>query len=282
MRPTAIALFAAWALSAGLSAPVLAAAKFDVLVCYPGGGTVTDRQARPAMQKMLGVIESLGGWPAGTFQHSFTAKVGECRKLLAKSKPAITLTSLGLFLEHRAGHHLVPISKPRMAGSSEEIYRVMTKKGGPASLAALKGKTLGGSLLDESEFLQRIVFAGQIDPASHFQLKPAKRALRDLRKLAKGELDAVLVNDQQFRALGSLGFAKELQPIFASKPLPLIGLAADSQQVDAADRQRLTEALSKMCTHETGREVCEMFGLQSFAPANPADYQGVISLWNAK
>ncbi len=280
MRP-AVLVFVLFALGT-TSGPAGAGSGFEVLVCYPGGGTVKARQAKPAMDKMLGVLQSLGGWPKGTFRHEFTSKVDECRKLLAEKKPAFVISSLGLFLEHRTTHHLTPLARPRIAGSSDEIFRVLVKKGGYETLADLKGKSLGGSLLAEPAFLRRVVFKGGIDPAAHFQLKPTGRALRALRKLARGKLDAVLVNEQQFRALAGLPFAQDLEPVFTSDPLPQVGLAADEKKTTPADRKRLTGALSKMCDHEQGKEICEMFGLEAFVPADPGAYEAVIQLWNSE
>ena len=270
----------------GLALAVLAAppapAATEVLVCYPGGGNVKPRQARPAMEKMLAVLERLGGWSQGTFQHQFTSKVDECRKLIAEKKPAYLLTSLGLYLEHRQAQGLVPMVRPRMAEQQHEIYRILVKKGGPADLAGLKGKTLGGNLLDEPVFLKRIVFAGKIDPATHFQLEPSKRALRALRKLAKGQLDAVMVNAQQYRALSGLPFAKDLAPAFTSAKLPLLGLAASDKRTKPADRDRMAKAMAGLCADSKGKEICDLFGLQAFSAVKPGDYQTVIELWDAE
>ena len=259
-----------------------ARAATEVLVCYPGGGNVKPRQAKPAMEKMLGVLERLGGWTAGTFHHQFTSSVDECRKKIAADKPAYLITSLGLFLEHRAAHGLVVMLSPKMAGQGHEIYRILVKKGGPADLAGLKGKTLGGSLLDEPGFLARIVFEAKIDPATHFSLQPSSRALRDLRKLAKGQLDAVLVNEQQYQALPGLPFANQLTPAFTSAKLPLLGLAASTQRTEPAERARMTKAMAGLCADAKGKEICDLFGLQAFSPANPEDYKTVIELWDAK
>jgi hypothetical protein len=264
----------------GAGAPVQAAGDGSlVLVCYPGGGTVSARQAEPSMNKMLGVLEKLGGWKAGTFDHVFTAEVDECRELLAERKPQYALTSLGLFLEHRSEHGLVPLASPRIDGTAEEIYRVLTRKDGPDSLAALKGKTLGGSLLDEPAFLGRVVFAGALDPKEHFELQPGRRALRALRKLDRGRLDAVLVNSQQYGALDALPFAENFQVVFESKPLPLVGLAASTKRTTAAQRDKLTKALVGLCRHPDGKEICDLFGMQAFAPAAAEDYQRVVELW---
>ncbi len=253
----------------------------EVLVCYPGGGNVKASQARPTMTRMLSIIESLGGWPSGSFTHKFTTKADECRKLMDQDKPPYVITSTGLFLERRKKDKLQVLVQPVMDGSTDEVYRVLVKKGTASKLEDLKGKTLGGSLLTEREFLHRIVFEGKIDPEKFFHLKPSKRALRALRKLAKGKMDAVLVNQQQFKALKSLPFASDLDVVFESGRLPLVGLAASSARTAAKDRKKMVKALSELCSSEKGKEICEMFGLESFKPLSTQGiYKKVEKLWD--
>lgn len=271
----------AFVLAIGLSAQAHAAERFHVLVCYPGGGNIDARQAQPAMQKMLGVIETLGGWPSGTFGSSFTSSVDECLKLLA-NKPALMIGSLGIFLEQREAHHLIPLAQPKVEGSTTEVFRLLVKKGGPSSLEALRGKTLGGPLLDEPEFLRRVVFEGKLDPRTHFKLEPTRQALRALRSLSQGKLDAVLVNAQQFRALNSLPFATDFEAVFVSRELPQVGLAADELKTSADERKRLQAALSELCADGRGKEVCEMFGVDAFVPTELVAYRSVLQLWNGK
>ncbi len=266
-------LLAAWA-----PGPAAAAEGYDLLVCYPGG-PVKDSQAEGAMGDMLRTIEALGGWPAGTFRHEFTTRLDVCRKKLAERPPHFTILSLGLFLEAREAHHLAPLVQPRIKGQTADVLRVLVRKGTFKKLADLQGKTLGGSMLEEREFLRRVAFEGALDPAVHFQLKPNKRALQSLRKLAKGELDAVLVNQIQYDGLPGLPFARDLEVIHSSAPMPLVGVAADEGRVPAAERKRMAEALAKMCAAGEGAKQCELFGVEAFLPA-PADaYQKVQALW---
>lgn len=269
-------------LLAALSYPAQARAEapYQVLVCYPGG-PVKAKNAAPAMDKMLRVLEKLGGWEANTFSHAFTSRADECRKLIGQNKPAFAITSLGLFLEHRESNHLQPLANPRMDGQSEDIYRILVRKGGAKDLAGLKGKTLSGTLLSEPDFLRRVVFEGQIDPGVFFKLAPSKRALSSLRKLARGKLDAVMVNQLQYSGAKQLPFAAELEVAFTSKPMPLQGLAADTQQSSQTDRDKLLDALVKMCGHPDGKQMCELFGIDAFVAAEPKVYEPVDKLWRA-
>jgi hypothetical protein len=273
-------------LAALLSPPALAgetpASPLTVVICYPGG-PVRAADAKPAMDSMLAVIEEIGQWDKGSITCDFTSKVDECRKLMTGKDPHFAILSVGLYLEHMQKHNLVPVAQPNVEGKTTDTYRIMVRKGTFGSLADLKGKTLGGTHLGEPRFLKKIVFKSKVDPAKHFKLKPSRRALRALRNLSKGrKLDAVILNEQQFKSLGSLPFAGKLKVVFTSEPIPLVGLLANTKKTTKHERGRITQALSSMCTHDKGKELCQMFGIESFGPANAKAYQKIMTLWKSK
>ena len=249
-----------------------------IVVCYPGG-PVSEAEANSAMGAMLRVVERVGEWPANTFTSYFTAQVDECRNLLDTKQPPFAITSLGLFLEQRQSHHLLPIVQPRMKGSTSERYRVMVQKDKYTDLDSLKGKTMGGTVFEEPDFLKKIVFAGNPDPATFFKLQPSRQAIRALRSLDKGELDAVLLNGQQFAALGSLPLKTPLAAVFTSEDIPLMGLVANSQKSKPEERQRLAKALQGMCTDADGKKLCDLFGIEAFIPADNDVIDPMIKLW---
>ena len=250
-----------------------------IVVCYPGG-PVNEADATTAMAAMLRVIERVGHWPANTFDSRFTAQADDCRQLLNTQKPAFAITSLGLFLDQRTAHHLVPVAQPRMKGTSVERYRLIVRKGTFATLDQLKGKTLGGTVFEEPDFIRSIVFAGKLDPQTWFQLKPARQAIRTLRALDKGELDAVLLNGQQYAALGSLPLSNPTEAIFTSADIPLMGLVADSKTSTADERDRFAQAMAATCSDGEGKKLCDLFGIDAFVPANAAAIEPMIALWN--
>jgi ABC-type phosphate/phosphonate transport system substrate-binding protein len=248
------------------------------LVCYPGG-PVRARDAKPAMDSMLRVIEESGHWSPGSITAHFTSKVDECRKFMKEKDPHIMFISLGLYLESKAKHNLVPVAQPNIDGKKTDTYRILVLKDKYRTLTDLKGKTLGGTHLTEPKFLKRIVFKSQIDPQSHFKLKPSRRALRALRNLNRGKLDAVIINQQQYKSLGSLKFADQLAAVFTSDPIPLAGLVANGKKTTKDERGRLTQALSAMCSHSKGKELCEMFGVEAFVPADASAFKKIMLMW---
>jgi ABC-type phosphate/phosphonate transport system substrate-binding protein len=230
---------------------------------------------------MLRVVEEGGDWNAGSLTSLFTTHIKECKTHLDEEKPQFAITTLGTFLAYREKLDLIPLVQPVINGSSSERYRIVVRKGTFPSIAELKGKTLGGSLVEETVFLKRVVFQGKVDPETFFTLKGSRRALRALRTLVKGDLDAVMVNSQQYRALGSLPFASELAVAFTSEEMPLVGLVANGKRTTAEQRDRFLKALEKMCEHRDGRQLCELFGIERFVPADGQAYKKAIDLWGA-
>ncbi len=266
-------------LLAAPSAPAADSPAVDVLVCYPASA-VSARDAEPALKEMVGVIEFIGGWPVGTVKVHFTTRLAECQQKLDSLQPPFAILPLGIFLRNFKSHQLLPLAQPRVDGSTEEIYHLVVRRGSFGKLEELKGKKIGGPWLGDVDFLRRVVFAGRLDPKS-LVLQPDKRALRALRKLDAGKLDAVLLSRQQEKSLSELPFGKNLQVIFSSQPLPQVGITADGRRSSEADRQRMQKAMEAMCSHKKGKKLCELFNLEAFAKAGPENYAKVIEQWQA-
>lgn len=269
-------------LLASLLAPLAATAAPETLVvCYPGG-PVNAKDANGAMSSMLRVVERVGQWQENSFTSLFTTKLDECRKQMAEKKPKFAITSLGLYLEMRAGQNLIPLVQPKIKGQTGEHYRVIVQKDKFKNLDELKGKTLGGTVLEEPEFIGKIVFAGKYEPESFFSLKSSNQAIRALRSLDKGELDAVILNEQQYAGLASLKLGTPVEAIFTSEEIPLMGVVADSANTTAEERARFGKALSGMCADAEGKKLCDLFGVESFATVDAAVFEPMVKLWGGK
>lgn len=263
-----------------LALPMLASqARADspryLVLCYPGGNVKT-RDAEPSAKAMVELVEKLGGWSAGSFSSRFTSKVTECDSWMGE-KPPFAIVSLGWWLAHQ-GDTLTPLVQPKIKGATDEIYRVIVRKGTFKSLDDLRGKTLTGTPLVESDFLMKVVFGGRFK-ASDFKLDPSSQALRALRSLNDREVDAVVVTAQQFQSMGALPFANLLEPVFVSAPIPLMGVVANEKTTTPDERRRFQKALTSFCGHKEGKQFCELFGIDAFVPANASTYDGAKALW---
>ena len=249
-----------------------------IVVCYPGGA-VNIKDANGAMNTMLRLVERIGQWQENSFNSLFSTKTDECRKLIAEKEPRFAITSLGLYLELRDQHHFVPIAQPTVKGLNNERYRVMVQKDKYKNLDELKGKNLGGTVLEEPTFIGKIVFAGKYDPSTFFVLKTSNQAIRTLRALDKGELDAVILNEQQFGGLSSLQLTSPLEAVFTSEEIPLMGLVANNTTTTEEERTRFGKALVEMCSDAEGKKLCESFGVDSFSSADASNFDPIIKLW---
>jgi len=249
-----------------------------IVVCYPGGSVNAD-DANAAMSSMLRVVERIGRWPENSFDSLFTTRTAECREQMAEKKPKFAITSLGLFLELHRQNHLIPLVQPKIKGRTSEIYRVMVEKGKYKSLEELKGKTLGGTVLEEQAFIEKIVLAGQYDLANFFVLKPSNQAIRALRSLEKGELDAVMLNQQQFDGLAALHLQTPLEALFTSEEIPLMGVVANTAATTEEERGRFAHALAGMCDDPEGKNLCELFGIDAFATVDAGLFEPFVKRW---
>lgn len=268
-------------IAAGLLASLTANAAPNpemIVVCYPGGA-VNVKDANGAMDAMLRVVERLGQWQPHSFNSLFTTKMDECKKQMAEQKPKFAIASLGLYLELRGQYNLVPVVQPKVKGRTDERYRVMVQQGKYKNLDELKGKSLGGSVLEDPAFIGKIVFAGKYDPEHFFVLKNANQAIRALRSLDKGELDAVILNEQQFGGLAALHMQTPLEAIFTSESIPLMGVVANSATTTAEERARFGKALEAMCGDAEGQKLCAMFGIESFIAVDEAMFAPMVKLW---
>jgi len=245
-----------------------------LVLCYPGGN-VRERDAKPATEQMLRVVEKMAGWPANSFSAEFTSDMNKCTELMA-TNPEFAIVSLGFLLGHE--NSLMAVVQPKIGGKTTEIFRVLVRKGAFATMEALRGKKLTGTPLAETDYIQKVVFEGRY-PLSGFNVVPSRGALRSLRDLSEGQVDAVLVTDQQYASLKSSPMIRDFDVVFTSRPHSIMPLVASRTGTTEADRRTFVTTMQKFCTNSEGRQFCELFGIDSFLKANDSDYNEARTLW---
>ncbi len=257
----------------------------DLLICH-----VSDmgnaKEAKPYLDAFTAYLSGKLGWDPSSVVARFETKRKKALAAVRKQPPSYATLPLGLFLELRVETGMRPLVLAKADGSTEERYRVLTKKGQAASLAELAGKRLTGDQVDDHAFLGRVIFAGALPAGSsaetYFQLKRAKRPLRAIRKVARGKADAVLVSDRQYESLKSLPLFADLQVVFESAPLPRLGLVWLDGRGSEADARALAEALVAMCDDPKGASICETFSVEGFAPVPKGHFDAVIKRYGAQ
>jgi ABC-type phosphate/phosphonate transport system substrate-binding protein len=121
--------------------------------------------------------------------------------------------------------------------------------------------------------VDRFVFGGKLSASKYFKCTPTPRPLSALRELVADEVDAVLLNRMQFEALKAMPLFAKLQVVHRSGPVPTVGLMMAATPRTRALRDRIVQAVTKLCGTEKGAPVCRTYGITGFEPM-PEDALG--------
>jgi ABC-type phosphate/phosphonate transport system substrate-binding protein len=254
-------------LASGLASSAYAAAKASPIalaIVNPGGPSAGAEGDKLAAELAAHLAASAG---IAHVEAAYFNQLPAAAAYLQKHKDAFVLGGLGVFLAQRKAAKLVPLARLVGKHGSDEEFKVVVRKGRYATLADLRGKTLHGSVLaDDARFVDRFIFGGKLKASEYFQCTPSERPLSALRKLAKDEVDAVLLNRMQFAALKDMPLFEKLQVVHDSGPVPTVGLMMAATPRTRALRDRIVQAVTKLCGTEKGAPVCRTYGITGFEP----------------
>ena len=263
MRASVVAL--AVVMCAASPAPSASSAKMaepiEFLICQPGGPDLDDEQTA-VMDRLFRHLEKKMDLTEGQLQGRYANTTKACDTAL-RNKPSIVFPSVPIYLEKRQALELLPIAQLRIDGQTRDHYYVMTKADADLTLADLAGKTLMGTHLDSPRFLTEGVFNGALKP-DQLKLKPAKRALRGIRRVIRGKADAVILDGTQYRALKGSRYLGKLKLIHTSPELPTPPVTVVRSQVTADFGRRLGQALVGMSKDAEGQKVLKTFNIEGF------------------
>ena len=249
----------------------------DLLVIRPGGPAASD-EAQAQVGRLIAEIAQKAGWPAGSATAHYFNREADGLAAIEADRPGFVLTTPGFYLKHGAELSLTPINRVQIDGKTAQSYYVVALKTGPASLDDLKGRTLAGAPLTEPEFVERIVLGGRFAFGTDLTAT-AMPGLRALKKLVKGEVDAVAVDATEYKALASLPFAGDLATIYTSDPVPSTGLMALGGVATEADVKALAEATASFCDDGESKAVCRTYGIEGFVPASAETYKAMADAY---
>lgn len=239
----------------------------DVLihVTRMGGDSAS---AQPYIEKFLRYLETKAGWMAGSIKGSFLTNKAEALAFVASGKPGIGIMDPPLYFEFRKAWGLQPLLQAESKDLVSEHFYLVVNNPAFNTLADLKGKRLWTTLADYPQYLSRVVLAGQVDAATHFQLKQIGQALRGVRGVLRGDCEAVILDDEQLAAARQITGGENLRAIVASPQLPPIPVVLFGASLPATDRQALTATLTAMCGTAEGGAICGEMHIGRFAPLN--------------
>lgn len=272
-RRRTIALgIAAAALAAALLAGPTTAGERDLLMVLPGFPG-TPAQAQPYIDRMLRHLEGKLGWPAGSMTGRYLPDGEEGARDLESAAPGVALVDPSVYAGRHKALGMKVIAKVEVGGRGDELYSVVVKKGGPGSLAELAGKSVAGAVAHDPKYVANVVMGGQV-AAADLRCTAEKRPLKALRDVARGTLDAAVVDRSVIEHLSELDFAGELTVLHTSKPVPPPAVVVMGAGLPHA--AALAGALVGMCGRPDGAELCKTLTLTAIRAASDADYKPLL------
>jgi hypothetical protein len=256
-------------------AQVSPAASRDLVVVRPGGPTASE-EAGQQVTRLIREIAVRAGWPPGSVSAFYFNRAEDALAHIAQRRPGFILTTPGFFLAQRLSLGLEPLNQILLDGGDTHRYHIVARKeGGPSSLDDLPGKSLAGAPLAEAEFVERVVLGGRFSFGTDLTATQG-RALSSLRKLLRGDLEAVILDDTEHGGVPSLPFAGELATIWSSEPLPNTGIFTVQGTTTDDDARALLAATGDFCSGEEGAAICATYGISGFRPVPDGVFEALI------
>ena len=235
MRRTSLFLLTALIL---LAAP--ASAEWQMVAWAPGFLGTTE-EAQPSMDEFAAAIE------AGLDQ-SLTAIYHpdiDGGKASLTSGAAVVIVPLPVLLEFGEAFKLKPILGVAMEGAEREQWTLVAKKGAIKSPADLSGWTIAGLSGYSPRFMRSAVSDWGDFPADA-TLEFNTRVLSVLRKAAKGEPVAALLDRAQANAMPRLPFAADLETLAQSPEFPANFVCVVDGRLNDAEAAQFVAALKAL------------------------------------
>jgi ABC-type phosphate/phosphonate transport system substrate-binding protein len=267
----ALAVFALVAL-VGLVRPALAAVD-ELLLCLPGFPG-TPAQAQPYIDKMLRHLEQKLGKPEGSIAGVYLSDGVEADRTLKAKKPSVALVGPSILAANHKALGMKVIAKVEVSGRSQEVFSIVAKKGGVASVAGLAGKRVSGVVVNDEKFVVNVLLDKKV-PMGSLVLVPQKRPLKSLRDVARGEADAAVVDQSVVDSMKELPEAADLVVIHTAKPVPAPAVVVMGNGI--ADTAALKAALVGMCARPDGAELCKTLTLTAIKDASDKDYKDLFT-----
>ena len=144
------------------------------LMVKPGDPGATEERAKGFLHEFASYLGArVASFEKAQVVGRIANRTEQALRLLEETRPTLVFVPPGFYLEHLRHpkrEARVVASVPRFGTAVEHYYVVAAKDGGPASLAALRGKTVRGTAEIDWPYLQRAVFPEGSAPPEHFVL----------------------------------------------------------------------------------------------------------------
>lgn len=272
-RPASISL-SLLLLGALAQLPAASAADLTMVVCAPGypGSTV---EAQPAMDGLAAAVADAAGWHRDALAAAYfeTEEGGLAR--LADADAGLALVTLPLFLEHRSALELRPLMFAVPTGHQAlQSWVLVAGVGAVMRPVDLDGWQLLSLAGHSPRFVRGPALGDWGELPASVDITFSGAVLSALRRTAKGESVAVLLDAEQAAALDRLPFAADLEVLHRSRPLPVSVLCAVHDRVPSDRLKAAVAAFAALDEREQAAEALAGVRIDRFDPVDTAALEG--------
>jgi len=237
-----------------------------MVVCAPGypGSTA---EAQPAMDGLASAVTKAAGWDSHGLQAVYfeTEEGGLAR--LAESDAGLAMVTLPFFLEHFKALDLRPALLAVPSGHEPlESWVLVAGAGAIGKPADLEGWQLVSLAGHSPRFIRGPVLGDWGELPENVSIRESGAVLSSLRKAAKGEPIAVLLDAEQAAALDRLPFAGDLEVVHRSRPLPVSVLCTVGDRLESKIQAEAVTALNDLDDRSDAEEALAGVRLDRFIP----------------
>lgn len=255
-----------WVLGAiGLCWSLVSASSGEVtlVACAPGYPGDTE-QAQETMDAFAAGVARAAGWGAGKVGAVYHAELDEGLERLSRAEAMIALVPLPFYLEYRERLSLAPLLEVVQQAGSREVWSVVARRGAVEGPSSLAGWELAGMPGYSPRFVREVALGEWGALPADSTVSFSSRVLSVLRKAARGEPVAALLDTAQTAALDSLSFADQLEVVTQSAALPATLVCRVGDGLDDAGASGMADGLLRMHEMEGGAELLESIRIVRF------------------
>lgn len=249
-----------------------------MVICAPGYPSTTE-EAQNAMNTLAIALTQSATWPSTALAAVYFPSETEGLARLDKPDAAVALVPTSFFLAHRDALGLkARLGVQTTSAGLIEQWTLVAKKGRIKTAADLATMTVSSIAGYAPNFVRGALGAwGRIPDTT--KIEASTQVLSALRKAATGQNVAVLLDGAQKASLASLPFAKDLEVVAQSQPMPTALVATVGSRLPEKRWTELEKALLAISSDPKGVEALSTIRMVRFAPLDAGALAAANAAW---
>lgn len=258
----ALGLAAAW--SAG-PLPAVADSELSLVVCAPGYPSSTE-QAQPSMDELAAGLTGAIGRPVDSLDATYFPDLEDGLAALGAGGADLAMVPLPFYLEYAAELKLRPLLQVETLTGAEEVWSLVARAGALKRPADLDGWQVVGMPGYSPGFVRSIALSGWGALPESTSIGFDGRVLGVLRKAARGEPLAAILDRAQADSLDALPFGADLEVVTRSEPVVGSVVCAVGGALGDERAAQVSSGFLKLHAQDGGAELLESLRLTRFVP----------------